>query len=722
MNFERQELKELFPILNYSDDESGDDSEQLDRNEVLPAGLVVYGAPSRTPTTEEVISIIVNNQVEENKVSTTMPKAIRRTSMFVMDLNALAATGQDIEHTSDENGAWTDFSKPRKQYARTEHGRFVPANENTPKENLVSVYRSYRTHKHTREFRCQVITAADGHGTKFATGIIYYYFTDNVEVPVRMLPHGNSKKPSSQPYMRTDKTVLNKLREECKNDTGKSAVDNVFLQKGSVFEYKYTSELPRNTKQAYNMTYQNKQKASASSRMASKPAKHQFYDLLEMVNEGEFAKDISFSTLAGKQNRTSPKTFQATAQQLKDLQRFCSIDAPIGFRSILGIDGAHNCGEFYVTITTFHNQILVSKETGKPMLMIGPSATHTTKTDEDYQYLLQQLDTHSELTNKKDLVLGAVGTDGEAAIENNVIRRYKGKNEGFVHLNCEIHVRDDIVHHCERKIGFKKEQVSSIVGDIFGKQQADTKIKGLVDCDSEEEFDAKLDLAKKKWSDILANEEKATSFFKYLDKYIAPRIKRSMLVPTRTAAGLGNPPTHYTQNANECMNNLVKQKANYTKMEWSMFLHDLQEFTQHQERIMKRAYLGLGDYQLREEFSHHSIDMDQWRTMTKDQQTAFVTKMKTWSVKRLLQSRKVATVEVTGPHGSNIRGMLDDAHNITSTMNGVVPYPGDISGALWFVCSPPTQCSSRSDDVSQPKVFKVEKTKNGESTNYSVVL
>ena len=80
---------------------------------------------------------------------------------------------------------------------------------------------------------------------------------------------------------------------------------------------------------------------------------------------------------------------------------------------------------------------------------------------------------------------------------------------------------------------------------------------------------------------------------------------------------------------------------------------------------MDRGYLGLGDYQLCKEFSHHSLDMEQWRTMTKDQQTTFITEMKTWSVKRLLQSRKVATVEVTGLWFYLVKHILENLfHNL----------------------------------------------------------
>eukprot|EP00794_Sanderia_malayensis_P021288 gene21288-23361_t len=224
---------------------------------------------------------------------------------------------------------------------------------------------SYWTHKHTKEFRCQVLTAVNGNDERLDKGILYYYFKNNIEVPVRMMPHGNAKNPTAEPHVSTERNILKKLKDECQQDTGKSAVDNVFLEMGSIYDLKYQSELPRNTKQAYNIAYQSTLKAKNASdsneTRLKRPAKHQFYDILEMVND----------------------------------------ETPVGFRSILGIDGAHNCGEFYITLTTYHHPFIENKATGRPLLMIGPSVTHATKTDEDYQCFLQQLDTHSQLINKK---------------------------------------------------------------------------------------------------------------------------------------------------------------------------------------------------------------------------------------------------------------------------------------------------------------------------------
>eukprot|EP00794_Sanderia_malayensis_P002654 gene2654-3071_t len=349
-----------------------------------------------------------------------------------------------------------------------------------------------------------------------------------------------------------------------------------------------------------------------------------------MVNDGEFARDMSFSTLSGKQsNRTSPKTFQATNQQLRDVQHFCSTETPVGFRSILGIDGAHNCGEFYITLTTYHHPFIENKATGRPLLMIGPSVTQTTKTDEDYQYFLQQLDTHSQLINKKELILAAVGMMAKQQL--------------------------------------KKDELIPILEDIFGKVRGDLKVKGIVDCESSEEFEGKSEQLKAKWQKVLKDEDKTGSFITYFDQHISPKIKR-----------------------------------------------DIFQLVQQQNRVVKRAYLALGDYQLKQEFQHHGVSLEQWRSMTKDQQAAFINKLETWSIKRLLQVHKRAAVDIAGPHESNIKGMIEDGHKINKTMNGVVPYPADVTGSQWFVCSPPIASSSTAPDVAcQTKVFKIEKTKTG---------
>eukprot|EP00794_Sanderia_malayensis_P013125 gene13125-14474_t len=190
---------------------------------------------------------------------------------------------------------------------------------------------------------------------------------------------------------------------------------------------------------------------------------------------------------------------QASSQQLKDVHRFCSLDQPVGFCSILGVGRACNCGEFCVTITAFHNQLIASKATGATDVMIGPSVTHTTNTEEDYRYLLEQLDTHAAMENKEELILNAAGADGEVKIEKNVIKRYEVKDKEFLHLNCEIHIRDNIIKYCEKTPGIKKRYLGGLIDGIFGKMSGDRKMKGLVDCESCEDFNEMLATLEELW-------------------------------------------------------------------------------------------------------------------------------------------------------------------------------------------------------------------------------
>eukprot|EP00794_Sanderia_malayensis_P021287 gene21287-23360_t len=263
-----------------------------------------------------------------------------------------------------------------------------------------------------------------------------------------------------------------------------------------------------------------------------------------------------------------------------------------------------------------------------------------------------------------------------------------------------------------KKCRVTKDELIPILEDIFGKVRGDLKVKGIVDCESSEEFEGRSEQLKAKWQKVLKDEDKTGSFITYFDQHISPKIKRSMLASARQQSGLGNPPVHYTQNANECINNAVKQKNKYAKQEWSLFLRDIFQLVQQQNRVVERAYLALGDYQLKQEFQHHGMSLEQWRSMTKDQQAAFINKLDTWSIKRLLQVHKRAAVDIAGPHESSIKGMIEDGHNINKTMNGVVPYPGDVTGSWWLVFSPPIASSSTAPDVAcQTKVFKIEKTK-----------
>ena len=79
--------------------------------------------------------------------------------------------------------------------------------------------------------------------------------------------------------------------------------------------------------------------------------RHEFYDILELLNEGTFVRDFSFAKSSTK--TTQPRSFQATSFQLEQLSRIC---ASHKYGSVLGFDATFNCGNFYVTLNIVQTQ------------------------------------------------------------------------------------------------------------------------------------------------------------------------------------------------------------------------------------------------------------------------------------------------------------------------------------------------------------------------------
>ena len=675
----------------------------------------IYEKPSKAPSTKDAINIIVNKCFDSSRVTTSMPKRIREQALLIVDLSCLKEKGQNIETDSDENGAWCDYSKPNRSYTLSA-GKILPADADSPVESVVTVHRAYKTHKHTKTFRCQTITVTSPTKGMFNTAIVYYYFSDNIEVPIKLLPHGNCKKSDSVPYFKTDGVVKSELRKELQDTGVRDAVDNVFLNTGSVFDYKDVSALPRNTKQARNIKYYDV-KRSGKQQCARQPIKHQFYDLMEMVNEGDFLRDMSFGTLAGKHtDRSCPRTFAASKQQLHDVDRFCSSDVPVQYRSVLGVDGVFNCGDFYATVFAYKNPLVVNIETGNHLLQVGPICCHTSKSEEDYLYLMQQLEVHAKLHNKREFIPAVGGTDGEIAIENAMLATFKQKNPAFIHLQCEIHVRDNVIRHCEKELKLPKDTYSIFLKDIFGVVDGGSKIWGLVDARSEHELDEQAQAFCQKWDAI---DER---FSKYFKKNLYERIKKSMMASVRIAAGLGDPPVAYTQNGNECVNNLLKHKNSYTKQEWTSFLQKVKELVLQQERTFERACLGLGDYTLSQEFAHHRIDPLRWSNMTRKQQEIYLQKMKVTKLDRMLRPTMPTLFDDSPTLGTtNIERMMEASKSIIEKLNGVVPYPGDISGIHWLVRGMSTSIDPPKSTNTLPETYKVEMHDNGKLRFFVII-
>ena len=180
--------------------------------------------------------------------------------------------------------------------------------------------------------------------------------------------------------------------------------------------------------------------------------------------------------------------------------RFCTI--PDGF-TILIADPTFNLGDFDITPTSYWQCLLKSVRSGNSPVFIGPTLIHYRKTFHTYLFFASTL-----VGLRRELqALRAFGTDGEKALAD----AFSHEFHYAIHLTCFIHCRQNIKRELQ-DLDFSETSRTEILKDIFGHQQGNTFSEGLVDSMDEDDFDAKLEVAKGHWAE-LEKSDGATSVF-----------------------------------------------------------------------------------------------------------------------------------------------------------------------------------------------------------------
>lgn len=192
-----------------------------------------------------------------------------------------------------------------------------------------------------------------------------------------------------------------------------------------------------------------------------------------------------------------------------------------------------------------------------------------------------------ELSNLKSF-----GTDGEEALFD----AFQQVFPNAVHLLCTLHMKRNVKAKLkELAVGEHIQQV--VIGDIFGKQFNSQQIEGLIDSCDEEQFEEGLEALSEKWKtyDMFDNVRKPLhAFGVWFKQYKGCLLKKKMLKPVRTKAGLGSQPLQFTTNASESMNAVLKRKVDYKKSELPAFLDELRKVIDEQEHELERAIINKG--------------------------------------------------------------------------------------------------------------------------------
>ncbi|XP_062571088.1 uncharacterized protein LOC134233111 [Saccostrea cucullata] len=424
-------------------------------------------------------------------VCPTVPLQCEENATFLVDTDKLRKFS---DLTVDDNGKRPSGSKL--YVTKTERG-YKSSRQITQSYDF-QLRKSYYVHAGTPDFHKIVYTIRNSEGHNLRHAIIQYYFQDGKVVPVlKNVPHGNSKKEN--PFIRTKPSAIAEMKNKSVYMQPKKVVADLFNEEGVSLNFKSPSDIPRDRPQIYNINRSNPRKYQTGGKCITN-----FDAIIKMSVEGNFARSFEM-----KENGHA-RCFLATDQQLLDVKKFCC-----NSDSILGIDPTFDLGGFYLTCTTYRHPMFVIRDSGRHPLLLGPCMMHLKRETSDYEYFGKTLSGYI-----KDDVVNVWGSDGEKALINGL-----QKSNAFqgIHLICEIHAREN----CERKLkslNFKETHINLFLNEIYGQQHGNKRIGGLIDCETESDFDSSLINLGRKWDAIEVTEtgRKPPEFF-YLVQEIQSR-------------------------------------------------------------------------------------------------------------------------------------------------------------------------------------------------------
>ena len=354
----------------------------------------------------------------------------------------------------------------------------------------------------------------------------------------------------------------------------KSTLRIVSEKLGGVVDAGGPCELPRNERQ---ISY-----IKSKSTSSNLPLADQVFAIMQSAKE----EDVMGKFVRETRPSPEPAFVLARDRQLDDLVRFCTVAE--GF-SILTVDPTFNLGDFDVTPTTYRHCLLESTRSGNSPVLIGPTMIHYRKTFHTYLFFASTLiGLRPELQG-----LRAFGTDGEKAL----VDAFSHEFRYAIHLTCFIHFRQNIKRKLQ-ELQYPESAIKEVVSDIFGCKQGSTLSEGLVDSNSDEEFNEKLNLLEERWKQLEAAHNVESSIYDWFVQHKAPVMKATMIKSIREEACLGIPPEPFTTNASETINSVIKAHVSYKPSQLMEFVGRLKELVDEQEREIERAVIKRGKYQL----------------------------------------------------------------------------------------------------------------------------
>ena len=562
---------------------------------------------------EEIFGICIQSKVSNAKVCDRVPSGIKESAIFVVNVGEGGVPIQDL--TADDNGVYrsscpSDVFNIKIRNNEVTHFDYVREGDEIDKDRLYTLHRNYGRHQSNQDFK-RIITTIRHAGKVCPYAIIQYRVPANSSIFVK--PHGLAQK-YSEPFRKTKKTVFDKIAFS--SSAPKFVVKEIDDDNGGIQNLKSSSDHVRNRRQIYNHRAYNNGSLEKKFRSTGPPKVPDFSKLASRQLSEDFTKDVSYGVNTDKYGRTEsfPSTFAGTNTTLFWLKEFCSAEKT---SSVAGIDVTYHNGPFYCTSINIENPMfLYANDQSKHPTTTCAIMTSVTKTTIDYFYMAQQC-------KKFGIKSLSYITDRELALETGFEDMYPIEDGTNNHLLCFTHVEMDV-----------KEKLRELVSDaenarirleILGSERDGKRTKGLVDCDSEEDFEQQYVELAANWPGQFRNWMETKEFRK---RSLKDALKFCMLKPVRERAGLGHPPNKCTNQRTESFNTVLKQTADRQKVDQVTF-HEIvyEKIFKQQENEYIRAVAGLGEYRLAVAYRKYSLDPSEVAVMTNKQKEAHIDKI-----------------------------------------------------------------------------------------------
>ena len=127
-----------------------------------------------------------------------------------------------------------------------------------------------------------------------------------------------------------------------------------------------------------------------------------------------------------------------------------------------------------------------------------------------------------------------------------------------------------------------------------------------------------------KWC-ALGNSE--AQFSEYFRLHKLQHIRNCMAAELRVMVGLGFPPKPYTQNANNCINSVVKRSKETRSLSLKSIVQLLRSVVKDQEEQVKLSFIGSGEWTIRKEYNQFQERVEQFYHMTQRQRNHLIEKL-----------------------------------------------------------------------------------------------